>query len=419
MYLAMKIRSSTVRSVALGCCIAVPPSVSAWTPAGSTLTRVGGSLLSRCPSPSGFSAQQRYFVSSTALSAESGSTFPTWSFDEPCQSMAWNSVIEARMELAADANAEKLHADLVVIGIMAPAKEESDDDDEEDDEEKEEEPLELSGFAADLDKIVGGGLTALLEENAKDFKMGAKMGSMTPTLRVVMDGKSTRFAFMGLGPTPKDDEKEKKDPFEAAGLALGKAIAGKLDGEKKVKSYQVILPEVLASNESIVQDLSTSFYQSLYADNRFRTKKTFKKVAEDLQTVTILSEGSVCEATAVETGKSIATGVFLTKDIVNAPHNVLNSESLADTAKRIAAESGGRLTCKVLDKAECEKRGMGAYLGVARGSETEPQFIHLTYTPPSGTVNKKVGVIGKGLLFDTGGVRPDVMENFQLMCFFC
>ena len=39
---------------------------------------------------------------------------------------------------------------------------------------------------------------------------------------------------------------------------------------------------------------------------------------------------------------------------------------------------------------------MGAYLGVARGSETEPQFIHLTYTPPDGKVNKKVGIIGKG-----------------------
>ena len=44
----------------------------------------------------------------------------------------------------------------------------------------------------------------------------------------------------------------------------------------------------------------------------------------------------------------------------------------------------------------------GAYLGVARASEAEPKFIHLTYTPKDNVVNKRVGVIGKGLLFDTG-----------------
>ena len=178
------------------------------------------------------------------------------------------------------------------------------------------------------------------------------MGSTTPIVRVVADGKSTRYLFMGLGPTPKDDdEKEKKDPFEAAGFALGSAVAGKCKDEKKVTTCQVILPETLASRDTIVTDFSTAFYQTLYTDNRFKTKAKQKKIAEDLDTVTILSEGSVCDAAAIETGKSIATGVCLTKDIVNGPHNVLNSESLADTAKRIAAESNGRLTCKILDKA--------------------------------------------------------------------
>ena len=107
----------------------------------------------------------------------------------------------------------------------------------------------------------------------------------------------------------------------------------------------------------------------------------------------------------------------LTKDIVNAPHNVLNSESLADTAKKIAEESGGSITCEILGKEECEKRGMGCYLGVARGSETEPQFIHLTYKP-SGEVKKKVGIVGKGLLFDTGGynIKTAMMELMKFDC---
>jgi len=110
--------------------------------------------------------------------------------------------------------------------------------------------------------------------------------------------------------------------------------------------------------------------------------------------------------------------VIMTKDIVNAPHNVLNSESLANTAKQIAEESDGSLTIKVLGKEECEERGMGSYLGVARGSETAPQFIHMTYKPKSGEVSKKVGVVGKGLLFDTGGynIKTGMMELMKFDC---
>jgi leucyl aminopeptidase len=60
---------------------------------------------------------------------------------------------------------------------------------------------------------------------------------------------------------------------------------------------------------------------------------------------------------------------------------------------------------------------MGAYLGVARGSETEPQLIHLVYRP-KGEVKKKVGVVGKGLLFDTGGynIKTAMMELMKFDC---
>merc|ERR1719491_913298 len=155
-----------------------------------------------------------------------------------------------------------------------------------------------------------------------------------------------------------------------------------------------------------VADMSTGFYSALYSDNRYRTGDKIKKMAETLESVSVVVEGelsdSAATATAIESGKAIAKGVFMSKDIVNAPHNVLNSESLANVGRKIAEESGGTITCTILGKEECEKRGMGAYLGVARGSETQPQFIHLTYTPKSGNVSKKVGIVGKGLLFDTG-----------------
>jgi leucyl aminopeptidase len=63
---------------------------------------------------------------------------------------------------------------------------------------------------------------------------------------------------------------------------------------------------------------------------------------------------------------------------------------------------------------------MGAFLGVARGSETEPQFIHLIYHAQGGRhrTAKKIGVVGKGLLFDTGGynTKTSMMELMKFDC---
>lgn len=57
---------------------------------------------------------------------------------------------------------------------------------------------------------------------------------------------------------------------------------------------------------------------------------------------------------------------------------------------------------KILEKADCEKLGMGSYLGVSEASDEPPKFIHLTYKG-AGSDLKKVAVVGKGLTFDSGG----------------
>jgi leucyl aminopeptidase len=220
-----------------------------------------------------------------------------------------------------------------------------------------------------------------------------------------------------LGKPPKEDDKG----LEGVASKLGKVIATKCNSEKKVSNCAVVLPESITSDDSALMDISTSIYTTLYSDNRYRTGAKVKKAAEDLTSITLVAEAtpsSTAEA-ALADGVKLATGVIMTKDIVNAPHNILNSLTLADTAKRIAKDSNGRLECTILGKKECEKRGMGAYLGVARGSETEPQFIHLTYKSPEADKNvKKVGIIGKGLLFDTGGynIKTTMMELMKFDC---
>jgi leucyl aminopeptidase len=313
-------------------------------------------------------------------------SFTAWSFDNHCKTMAWTDMVSASLSMTTNTDKWEEDADLVLVGVFAPKEEE--DELKKDEEAK----VELSGKAKELDDKLGGALSCVISENAKSFKHGAKAGSTTPTLRLFSEGKLRRYVVVGLG------QAEAKDGLLGVSSALGKALASKCNDENKVVTAKVLLPEAFGAEASVMTDIASSFYENLYSDNRFRTGDNIQKAAEFLKSVTFVSEASSADGVeaALDAGKKLATGIYMAKDIVNAPHNVLNSESLAETAVRIAKESGGTLKCTILGKKECEERGMGAYLGVARGSETQPQFIHLTYTPPDKIINKKVGIIGKG-----------------------
>mmetsp|Transcript_24870 Transcript_24870/g.49527 ORF Transcript_24870/g.49527 Transcript_24870/m.49527 type:complete len:633 (+) Transcript_24870:95-1993(+) len=366
-----------------------------------------------------FSSSSR--PSSSLNMAEKERPFTTWTFDKHCETMDWTPEPTASLsavDASASAVAELQDADLVVVGVFAPVKDDDEEDEDAKAEEKEVDPIEFVGKAKELDEALGGALTDLAAENGKEFRNGGEAGSATPVMRVIEGGKAKRYLLLGLGPQPKDDK-----PIESTTLMkAAAAIATACHDQKKVASCNILLPTAIASTPSNVQDISTAFYSNLYSDNRYRTGKKVVKMAESLDAVKLFMESGTASsddlAASITTGKQIAKGVSLTKDIVNAPHNVLNSMSLADTAKRIAEQSGGSITCTILDKKDCEERGMGAYLGVARGSETEPQFIHLTYKPSEGDIKKKVGVIGKGLLFDTGGynIKTSMMELMKFDC---
>jgi leucyl aminopeptidase len=85
---------------------------------------------------------------------------------------------------------------------------------------------------------------------------------------------------------------------------------------------------------------------------------------------------------------------------VNEPPNVLNPEALAKIARGLAKQY--RLKLKVLDKRQILAAGMNLHYAVGQGSENEPRFIHLTYSPKR--PKKRLVFVGKGLTFDSGGL---------------
>ena len=138
-------------------------------------------------------ANVRAFATTALMASKMDQSFPTWSFDKPCQSMEWNSLVETTLSIASADKAAVEDADLVIIGVYAPAKDDTDDDEEE--KEEEEPTVTLSGIAKEIDDSLGGAISELMLDNAKAFKHGASAGTTTPTARVISANGKVRQSW--------------------------------------------------------------------------------------------------------------------------------------------------------------------------------------------------------------------------------
>jgi leucyl aminopeptidase len=117
---------------------------------------------------------------------------------------------------------------------------------------------------------------------------------------------------------------------------------------------------------------------------------------------------------AIERARVIAEAVCHARDLINEPAAFMTPSRMADEARAVARKHG--LTVKVFGPRECEKLGMGMFLAVGQGSEQEPRFIHLTYTPKK-KPKRRLALIGKGITFDSGGysLKPSqAMEDMKI-----
>lgn len=105
------------------------------------------------------------------------------------------------------------------------------------------------------------------------------------------------------------------------------------------------------------------------------------------------------------TGQMIGDGVNSCRELSNMPGGDMTPKVLAAAAK--TAVKGTKVSIKVLGRKDMEKLGMGAVLGIAKGSAEEPQFIVMEYKggPSTGSGSKPVVLVGKGVTFDTGGLN--------------
>ncbi len=207
----------------------------------------------------------------------------------------------------------------------------------------------------------------------------------------IIEGKVQKIVFVGLG---KAEDLLIDDLRKAASIGTRQVLSF----ERKVG---IFFPWDAFDMSSAAFAVSEAVRLTSIKDLRFKSET---KESTQIDKVELIGLDVKVAELAISEINPICEGVKLARELVSAPPNFLTPSELANEAKKLAADYD--LDLKILDKKECEKKGMGAYLAVAKGSDLDPNFIHLKYSPK--IVKNKIVLIGKGLTFDSGGYNLKV-----------
>ena len=132
-------------------------------------------------------------------------------------------------------------------------------------------------------------------------------------------------------------------------------------------------------------------------------------------TVIVEGGGEATEraARAVARGRILGECSNLARELANEPGNMLTPREFARRAAAIAGEAG--VNVDVLDERQIEELGMGLLLGVSRGSSEPPRLIVFRHEPPGAPDRPVLGLVGKGITFDTGGISLKPAEKMEQM----
>ena len=143
---------------------------------------------------------------------------------------------------------------------------------------------------------------------------------------------------------------------------------------------------------------------------QYRFVKYKKKKTEPSLKIVYMDEESVVADEIVALG-NLVKAVSFAKDLVNEPVNYLDAPKFSELALEMASACG--FTTEVLDKAKIEELKMGGLLAVNQGSTTPPTFNIFTHKPANAVNKQPLVLVGKGVMFDTGGysLKP---SNYML-----
>jgi leucyl aminopeptidase len=262
----------------------------------------------------------------------------------------------------------------------------------------------LAGAAAAVDRASRGAIKALIESG--DFRGRLLEVAMLypPAMR------SARLILVGLGRRAELTEHRVRQAAGAAARRARELSAGTLATVVPGPGPGGIAPARAAQAVAEGVILGSYRFTAYRSEPPGRPLKRVEIVESDAALARSL-------APAVARGAAWANATCLARDLASTPGQDLTPEALAERAREIAGAAGASI--EVLGVPELERLGMGALLGVGRGSIHPPRFLVLERVPvatkPRGARVETVVLVGKGVTFDTGGISLKPRENMNKM----
>jgi len=257
------------------------------------------------------------------------------------------------------------------------------------------------GATGAVDQALGGAITRLIAEGEIKGKLNEitlvhTLGKMEPERVVVLGlGKQEKFTLDSIRAAMAEASKflRKLGVKQAATIVHGAGIGG-MEAEKAA------------------QALTEGSILGLYTFRKHTTREPEHGEIEEL----LIAERDGSKHAALEQGvrrgRILAEATNHARDMINEPANYMTPSDMAEVARSVAAKYG--LECSVLEREEMQNLGMGALLGVAQGSRQPPKFIIISYRGGD-SAKTTLGLVGKGLTFDSGGISIKPSESMDEM----
>ncbi|HLJ87226.1 MAG TPA: leucyl aminopeptidase [Candidatus Angelobacter sp.] len=215
--------------------------------------------------------------------------------------------------------------------------------------------------------------------------------------------KAKRLLIVGGG---------KPGGFNHAELRRAAGSAVRFLKAKTIKSCAFAIPELSTGPEDAVRSIVEGAFVGDFDPDTYRSDRKDQSM-KDITLVAATGADTAKLQRASDQGRIVGESQNFTRELVNEPSNRLTPTVLANRAQEMAKSVG--LQCEIMGPDKIKQLKMGAFWSVAQGSDEEPRLIVLRYEPKEAPAKPVLGLVGKGITFDTGGISIKPADGMEKM----
>ncbi len=213
--------------------------------------------------------------------------------------------------------------------------------------------------------------------------------------------KAKRLLLLGGG---------KGSTFSVYELRRLAGVAARTLKSRGLRTFSFLVPQ----NGILAEDAVRAIVEGAFVGNFDPDSYKSDRKDQRIDILTIITQGDQSKAQRVlEEAQVLGESQNFARSLVNEPSNRMTPTILADHARKMCQEVG--LKCEVYGADKIKELKMGAFWGVAQGSDEPPALIVMRYEPAGAPEKPVIGLVGKGITFDTGGISIKPADGMEKM----